>query len=360
MLKTSNIKSQNSKLPTFRIWNFRDLELFRVSQPKADAPLAQIFVFRILLIVGLIILLNQFSYSQDVRATAKVDSNHIMIGDWFRLHLEIEHPNNVTVTIPTLPDSLEGFEIIKREQPESKQINQQTLQTQDFIVTSFDSGMHIVPSIPVQYQRSGDTTKYVVETSPIPITVVTVAVDTSQDIKDVKPPLSVPITFADVLPYLLVLVGIAGVIWLVRYILRKLKRGEPLIPEAPARPANEVALEALRSLESEKLWQRGKVKDFHSLLTDIVRLYIEHRFKILAMESTSDEILDAFGNETIAKESKDDLKEMLYRADLVKFAKFQTVAEENEKSLAIGYKFVEKTWQEPELVPIKPEQEVVA
>jgi hypothetical protein len=360
MLKISNIKSQNSKLPTFRIWNFRDLELFRVSQPKADAPLAQIFVFRILLIVGLISLLNQFSYSQDVRATTKVDSNHIMIGDWFRLHLEIEHSNNITVTIPTLPDSLEGFEIIKREQPSSKQIDQRTLQTQDFIVTSFDSGMHIVPSIPVQYQHAGDTTKYMVETSPIPITVGTVAVDTSQDIKDVKPPLSVPITFADVLPYLLVFVGIAGVIWLVRYIVKKRKRGEPLIPEAPARPANEVALEALRSLESEKLWQRGKVKEYHSLLTDIVRLYIERRFNILAMESTSDEILNAFGNEIISKESKSDLREMLLLADLVKFAKFQTVAEENERSLAIGYDFVEKTWKEPEPVPIKPEQKAAA
>ncbi len=316
---------------------------------------------RISLILGLVSLLNQFSFSQDVKATAKVDSNHIMIGDWFKLHLEIEHPNDVTVTIHSFPDSLEGFEVIKREEPSQKQIEQRTLRVQDFIVTSFDSGMHIIPAIDVYYTRAGDTTKYLIETSPVLMNVGTVAVDTSKDIKDVKPPLSVPITFADVLPYLLVLIGVAGIVWLARYIIRKRKRGEPLIPEAPSRPANELAIEALRSLESEKLWSRGKIKEFHSQLTDIIRLYIERRFKILAMESTTDEILNAFGKDTIENNPKDELKEILIRADLVKFAKFQPAAEENEKSLALGYKFVEETWQEKiEPIQMKSTEEVTS
>ena len=338
MHKTANIhkKAQYSKSFTFRIWNYSILDLFRIS----------IFGFRILSFVSLIILLATSSYAQDVRATAKVDSNHILIGDWFKIHLEIEHPNDVTITFPALPDSFEGFEIVKREQPTSKQTDQRKLQTQEFIVTSFDSGMHIIPSIPIQYTRAGDTAQCLVETSPIPMTVGTVAVDTSQDIKDVKPPLSVPITFADVLPYLLVVIGVAGIVWLARYIIRKRKRGEPLIPEEPPRPAHEVALEALRSLESEKLWQRGKIKDYHSQLTDIIRIYIERRFKILAMESTSDEILNGFTDGMIDKGIKENLKGMLIRADLVKFAKFQPIAEEHETSLTLAFNFVESTWKE--------------
>lgn len=319
------------------------------------------FGSRIAFVVGLISLLNQFSYSQDVRATAKVDSNHIMIGDWFQLQLEIEHPNDITLTVPALPDSFEGFEIVKREKPSSKLTDQRTLQRQEFIVTSFDSGLHIIPSILIQYSRAGDTTKYLIETSPIPIMVGGIAVDTTQDIKDVKPPLTVPITFADVLPYLFVVIGIAGIIWLVRYILRKRKRGEPLIPEEPPRPPHEVALEALRALESEKLWQRGKIKDYHSQLTEIIRTYIERRFKILAMESTSDEILSALVNGIIVKEMKEGLKEILIRADLVKFAKFLPLAEENEMSLAHAYRFVELTWRkesEPEVE--QPTEEVNA
>jgi hypothetical protein len=310
------------------------------------------------LIICLSLLFSTLSLTQDVRAVAKVDSNHIMIGDWFKLHVEVEHPSNVTISMPSLPDSLNGFEIIKREEPATKQIEQRTLKIQDFIVTSFDSGLHIIPSIPIQYTRTGDTTKYLIETSPIPITVGTVAIDTSQDIKDVKPPLSVPITFMDVLPYLLGVVGVAGIIWLARYVIRKRKRGEPLIPQEPPRPANEVALEALRSLESEKLWQRGKIKDFHSQLTDIVRTYIERRYKIPAMESTSDEILYGFTEDMIVKDQKENLKEILVKADLVKFAKYQPVAEENEKSLTYSFQFVETTWEkepEPEIQPVVEE-----
>jgi len=303
--------------------------------------------------------LNISAMAQDVRATAKVDSNHILIGDWFRLRLEIEHSNNIAVTVPVLPDSLEGFEIVKREQPASKQAGERTVQIQEFIVTSFDSGMHIIPSIPVQYTRAGDTSKYMIETSPIPMTVGTVPVDTSQDIKDVKPPLSVPITFADVLPYLLVIIGIGGITWFVRYFLRKRKRGEPLIPETPARPAHELALEALRSLESEKLWKRGKIKEYHSQLTDIIRTYIERRFRILAMESTSDEILSGLADGIIAAEMKEHLEEILICADLVKFAKFQPVAEENEKSLVLAFRFVESTSKKESEIE-KPSEEVIA
>lgn len=290
--------------------------------------------------------------AQDVRATAKVDSNHILIGDWFQLHIEVQHPKDVIVILPTFPDTVEGFEVVKCEQPTIRQTDQSVLESLTLLMTSFDSGMHIIPPIPIQYSKLGDTTKYLVETSPIPMMVGGIAVDTTQDIKDVKPPLSVPITFADVLPYLLVIIGIAGIVWLARYIIRKRKRGEPLIPEEPPRPAHEIALEALRSLESEKLWQRGKVKDYHSQLTDIIRIYIERRFKILAMESTSDEILTALVNGIIVKEMKESLKEILIRADLVKFAKFQPITEENETSLTLAFKFVESTWE------IEPEPEV--
>jgi len=297
---------------------------------------------------------------QDVSATAKVDSNHILIGDWFKLQIDVQHPKNVNVILPTLPDTLEGFEVVKREQPIQKQTDQLAMESMIFIMTSFDSGMHIIPSIPIQYSRANDTTKYFVQTSPILIMVGGIAVDTTKDIKDIKPPLSVPITLADILPYIIAVVGIGGAIWLVRYIIQKRKRGEPLIPEEPPRPAHEVALEALRSLESEKLWQRGKVKDYHSKLTDIIRTYIERRFNISAMESTSDEILQSFANLMIDKEIKESLKEILYRADLVKFAKFLPLAEENEASMALAFKFVESTWKEQEQKTEAQLQEVKA
>jgi hypothetical protein len=105
-----------------------------------------------------------------------------------------------------------------------------------------------------------------------------------------------------------------------------------------------VALERLRSLQSEQLWQRGKIKEYHSGVTDILRLYIEGRFGFAALESTSEEILTSGPIKSLPEDEREALREILTRADLVKFAKFQPVNEEHERSLRLAVSFVESTW----------------
>lgn len=182
-----------------------------------------------------------------------------------------------------------------------------------------------------------------VETSPIAIFVHTVGVDTSKDIKDIKPPVSLPISFAELLPYILGVLGIGGAGWLIYYILKKRRRGESILPEPPPRPAHELAFEALRALEAEKLWQRGLVKEYHSKLTDIIRTYVERRYGVLAMEMITDEILSSLPVARLDNELKRELRDTLLLADLVKFAKFQPPTEEHERSMRSAYGFVEAT-----------------
>lgn len=292
---------------------------------------------------------------QEVRATAKVDSNNISIGDWLKLHLEVEHPTNVSVAWPQLADSLQGFEVIQRGEHTTQQSGQNVLESAVLTITAYDSGTFVVPPLPFQYVVQGDTTKKVVETSPILVTVHGIPVDTTKDIRDIKPPLSPSITFSEMLPYLIAVVVLAGLVWLLYYIRQKRKRGESLLPEAPARPADEVALEALRALEAERMWHRGKIKEYHSQLTDIVRVYIERRFGVMAMELTSDEILSTRQIEDLKGGAREKLREILLRADLVKFAKFQPQAGENESSMALAISFVETTRRVMEREPL-PQQ----
>jgi len=293
-------------------------------------------------------------FSQDVHAVAGLDSNHILIGDWLKLHLDVQHSQNVVIAFPVLPDSLNGIEVIRREQPARSQSGDTISESVTFVITSFDSGMHIVPPIPVQYTVKGDTAKRYVQTSPLVFMVGTIPIDTSKEIKDIKPPLGIGISFAEILPYLIALVLLAGIIWLVLYIRKKRRRGESLIPEAPKLPAHEVALEALRVLEAERVWQRGLVKQYYSQLTDIVRMYIERRFTVTAMEMTSDEILSSTAITSLPKEIKNSLSEVLLRADLVKFAKSQPLSQEHESSLTASRSFVEATWKSAE-EPIRQE-----
>jgi hypothetical protein len=291
-------------------------------------------------------------HGQEIRATAKVDSNNISIGDWLKLHLEVEHPANVSVAWPQLADSLQGFEVIQRSEHSTQQSGQNLLESAVFTITAYDSGTFVVPPLPFQYVVQGDTTKKVVETSPILVTVHGIPVDTTKDIRDIKPPLSPSIAFSEILPYLIAVVVLGGIVWLLYYIHQKRKRGESLLPEVPARPAGEVALEALRALEAERLWQRGKIKEYHSQLTDIVRVYIERRFNVMAMELTSDEILSTRQIEDLESGMREKLREILFRADLVKFAKFQPQAGENESSMALAISFVETTWRALEREPL--------
>ena len=301
------------------------------------------------------------SLGQGVTASARVDSNKITVGDWLQLHFEVKHPENVSIDWHSLPDSLEGFEILKRESPAIQKNNQEVIETSTWKITAFDSGMFVIPALQFSYRTKDDTAGRMASTSQIPVFVGGVAVDTTQEIKDIKPPLSVPISFAEILPYLIALIVLGGLIWLVYYIMKKRKRGESIIPEAPPRPAHEIALDALRSLEAEHLWQRGKIKEYYSALTDIVRLYIEQKFHVLALESTTEEILSFDQVRSLPPSHTEDLKDVLVRADFVKFAKFQPAPAEHESSFTKTRNFVESTWQKtPETVSGNAGQEVTA
>jgi hypothetical protein len=279
--------------------------------------------------------------AQDVRATARADSTHMLIGDWLTLSVEIEHPADVTVSSIEFADSLRPFEIVRQNQPTRTQSGGSIIERGSFTLTVFDSGFHVIPPLRVTYSTAADTTRKFVESMAIPVRIGGIVVDTTAAIKDIKPPLGVPITFAEILPYLIGVLLLGGIGWLVYYILKKRRRGETIIPAPPPRPPRELAIEALRALESEQLWQRGKVKEFHSKLSDILRTYIEREWRVLAMEMTTDEILTSPFVRTVPQDARRALREILIRADLVKFAKFQPQANENDVSMRSAFEFVE-------------------
>jgi len=102
-------------------------------------------------------------------------------------------------------------------------------------------------------------------------------------------------------------------------------------------------------LKEKKVWQKGKIKLYHSELTFIIRKYIERRYQTPAMEQTSNEIIEAlvkngFNNNTQLGQ----LKMLLFSADMVKFAKAKPLPDENETALLNAYIFVnetKQTWQ---------------
>jgi len=93
----------------------------------------------------------------------------------------------------------------------------------------------------------------------------------------------------------------------------------------------------------KKLWQAGKVKEYYPELTDIVRVYIEDRFAVMAIEMTTHEILDGLKKHLINDEAMQKLRGSLELADLVKFAKANPTPLENDTCLNHGIDFVNET-----------------
>ncbi|HLX11917.1 MAG TPA: hypothetical protein VKS81_03810 [Bacteroidota bacterium] len=294
------------------------------------------------------------SKAQDLHVSAKVDSNNILVGDPLKIHFIVEHPVNVTVAWPAIADSLQGIQIVRQDTIRKVQTGASITESLDVTITGYDSGSFVIPPLPFSSLAKGDSTVHSAETSAIPVFVHGIAVDTSKDIKDIKPPFSLGITFAEMLPYLIAAAVIGLLVWLFYYIGKRRSRGESIIPEAPKRPAHEIALDALRSLDAEHVWQRGMVKQYYSQLTDVLRTYIEGRFGVLAMEMTTDEIMDSKSIGGLTRETKDPLRELLMRADFVKFAKFQPTSQENEAGMTAAVRFVEQTWRRMEPIVEQP------
>jgi len=110
------------------------------------------------------------------------------------------------------------------------------------------------------------------------------------------------------------------------------------------RPAHEIAYEILQRLADDKLIEAGQIKEFHERLSDCLRHYIEHRFRLRAPERTTEEFLaELKTSEALDAEYREDLKLFMEHCDLVKFARYEPSAEQIGRSLKIVEEFVDKT-----------------
>jgi hypothetical protein len=298
------------------------------------------------------------SQAQDIKVKAQLDSNSILIGEQIKLNLNIQYRadngKHLKIKFPDIADTIrKEIEIVSQSKTDTViNPNDPFLfnLNKSLTITSFDSGYWAIP--PFKFTVNEDTTGFLTET--LLLQVNTISVDTTQSIKDIKGPYEETYTWMDWLKDNMYVVywslGAILVILLIIYLIRKYrKRPKPVIEVvAPEIPAHIIAFEKLEKLKSEKLWQEGKLKLYHSTLTDILREYIENRFKIQALEQTTDEILYGFRNVAVDEESKMKLKQVLLLADLVKFAKEQPLPNENELSMSNVFDFINGTKREEE------------
>ena len=263
-----------------------------------------------------------------------------MVGDQARLFLEVQHnPSQSRIEWATVPDTFNNLEVVERGKIDTVKQGDLVTYRQRLIITGFDSGLFKVPSFAFAVIPNSGT-PYTAATDSFNLLVQTVAVDTTKGFKGIKGIVYVQSNWMDYIWYIVggaVLLIVAIILTI--YFVRKKKEPKP-VPEGPVETLQEKALRELSALEAKQLWQERQVKEYYVELTDIVRAYIEQRFKTPAMELTTDELL---GKAQALKEMiphYSSLSMILQTADLAKFAKAQPLPEEHVEAMEKAKQFI--------------------
>lgn len=274
----------------------------------------------------------------------QADTLVMRIGEHVGLSLGITLPNGGgEVEWPALGDTLAPHvELLRQEPVDTLTATDGAVQlVQRLLVTSFDTGFWAIP--PMQFTLNGTA----LETAPLLIDVRGVQVDPGGTIRDISPLFEPPFDLVWWLRkhWLWFATG-AMVLMAVVMLMRKWRRrpmSAPATVPMVTGPVHERFLKQLDEVEGQRLWQQGEHKAFHSRITDIVRGYLEERFKVPALERTTDDLLLELRASPIAPDLQQQLANMLRLADLVKFAKAVPSATENERMLTGAREFIKAT-----------------
>ena len=217
---------------------------------------------------------------------------------------------------------------------------------QSWVVTGWDSGYVLIPSIKI----GGAST------SPVKIQIVPTRTEIEQEIMPaadiIQIEWSVYERFIKATPWIGGLIGLVILFFIAKFVYlwwRNRVVGEELIEEIkPYIPPHITAMKELKTLEDRQSWNKGEAKTFHVQLSKIIRTYIDGRFHISSLEKTTREVSELINTLDIHTSDKSKLMLALRLGDQIKFAKRQALSEEHARSISVCIEFVQNTMERPE------------
>lgn len=272
------------------------------------------------------------------QASVKAVMNPIemLIGQQATVTLTVEAKDDAKVEWPVLQARqmlVPGVEVVNTHHPDSR--------TMDIVLTSFDGNLYPLPAFKVKV----DGKDY--QSSELALKVLEVEVDTTQ-MNKFYPPKDVqdnPFLWSDwsapfwlsVLVLLLIAIGY--------YLYLRLRDNKPVIAHIKIVKRllpHQKAMKEIEQIKADKMVSSENQKEYYTKLTDTLRKYIEERYGFSAMEMTSSEIIERL-MATGDQQSLDELRQLFLTADLVKFAKYSTMINENDANLVNAIDFINQT-----------------
>lgn len=277
---------------------------------------------------------------------ARFEPDSVLLGDHFDLVLEVAAPEGYGVGFPSITSEFaEGkIELLEERKLDTTKLAEGSIQLRKrWRMTSFEPAMYSLDSLAVLY-TDGVRVDTLFASEPLHLQVQMMPVDTAQKtIYDIKQPLKAPLKLGEVGGYTLLGLGVAAVVaGLVLLLLSRLRKRKQTTEER-REPPHVVAIRHLEMLHNQKLWQNGKIKEYYTRLTEILREYLAGRYGVGAMEMTTDEILSAMKAAEVEPKHIANLGALLAESDLVKFAKYTPSEESHEEYYNMVYYFVEES-----------------
>lgn len=269
----------------------------------------------------------------------RADSNHVETGNPLVLHLRL--PVGLGK-----PDSLR-FEVWSNMLPVQNIIGQTKWQqeggywSKNLTALFFDEDSLQMPALPIVL-LNGDT----VYADPLEIIVTaTPAPDDLNDMAAIKDIHREPTLWTDYLPWVLGVLGVLAILGLLFW-LAKRKAQARIQSRNIQIPAHELALKKLEVLAQKNRITNGLVKEHYAELTFILREYLEKRFGVPALESTTEETITHLNRLDLAPKLSPKLQGLLEQADLAKFAKWIPEESFHAESMELARKVILETRQE--------------
>lgn len=287
------------------------------------------------------------SYGQSAKVVTSLTADTIMLGDQILLQVDIDKDASSDVGLPDFKDGkmTDKIEIVGVPRVDTlSHSGRQVKLRVSYTITSFDAGSYALQGFPFVLHHANGSVDTLKSNTVNYLYVKTFDIDTTkQQIFDIKDPIQTPLIFAEVKDYVLwgfVLALILAVI--LYFVIRWFRNHKISIANKPKEPAHIIAIKALEALNHRKMWQSGNIKEYYSVLSDILRQYIEDRYDIWAMEMTTQEIIDSV-KEINSSSQIETLREFMMLSDLAKFAKWSPDNVENIKAWDDIYEYVEQT-----------------
>ena len=270
---------------------------------------------------------------------AKIEPIEMMMGEQAVVTLTVQAGDDAKVEWPMLQPRQQvvpGVEVISTKA--------EARNTFLITLTSFDGNLYHLP--PFTVKVNGKELK----SRDLALKVLTVDVDTTKldqyfGPKDVQ---DNPFQWSDWAPVFWLSVLMLLLTGVTCYLYMRLRAGKPIITRIKIVKRllpHQKAMKEIEQIKSDKMVTSENQKEYYTKLTDTLRRYIEERYGFSALEMTSSEIIERLVS-TGDNSSLDELRQLFMTADLVKFAKYSTMINENDANLVSAIDFINQTKQE--------------